>query len=291
MAQFPIHHKKCPYCGYKDFSKRGYFYKKSTKTYIPRFHCNHCNKNFSTRTLSPAFKQKKSFLNRTLCKLFAGGVSLREAARIVGCNYKTAYTRWVWLGTLAKDDVLSRKLRGQELEFDELLSIEHTKLKPLSVIVAVNEHYEIAGVKVAKIKAFGHLSSVSLQKYGPRPDEIKAKLPELLQEISSRNPNIQIIKSDKKLSYIKAVKKAFPKAQHLIFLADDKKEKTREQRYLNHNKRKFDPLFKINHTCAKLRDHIKRLTRRSWCTTKKSEHLELGLYLYIAKSNNFAFLK
>ncbi|MFS4459815.1 hypothetical protein [Bdellovibrio sp. HCB2-146] len=110
----------------------------------------------------------------------------------MGCNYKTAYTRWVWLGTLAKTDVLS---------------------------------------------------------------------------------------------------KAFPKAQHLTFLADDKKEKTREQRYLNHNKRKFDPLFKINHTCAKLRYHIKRLTRRNWCTTKKPEHLELGLYLYIAKSNNFAFLK
>ena len=35
------------------------------------------------------------------------------------------------------------------------------------------------------------------------------------------------------ISYIKAVKEAFPKAQHLTFLADEKKEKTREQKYIS----------------------------------------------------------
>jgi hypothetical protein len=36
----------------------------------------------------------------------------------------------------------------------------------------------------------------------------------------------------------------------------------------------FDPLFSLNHTCAMQRDKVKRLSRRTWCTTKKPERLQ-----------------
>ncbi|WP_415061948.1 hypothetical protein [Bdellovibrio sp.] len=49
----------------------------------------------------------------------------------------------------------------------------------------------------------------------------------------------------------------------------------------------FDPLFPINHICARSRDLTKRLVRRSWCTTKVPEHLERALYLLIAKNNKY----
>ncbi len=42
----------------------------------------------------------------------------------------------------------------------------------------------------------------------------------------------------------------------------------------------FDPLFALNHTCAMFRDHLKRLSRRTWCTTKRASCLQDLLYVY-----------
>ena len=41
-----------------------------------------------------------------------------------------------------------------------------------------------------------------------------------------------------------------------------------------------DPLFALNHSCAMIRDNLKRLSRRTWCTTKKVYMLEHLLYVY-----------
>ena len=46
-----------------------------------------------------------------------------------------------------------------------------------------------------------------------------------------------------------------------------------------------DPLFWINHTLAMLRDNIKRLARRTWCTTKRRRSLENLLAIYIHYHN------
>jgi hypothetical protein len=42
----------------------------------------------------------------------------------------------------------------------------------------------------------------------------------------------------------------------------------------------FDPLFSLNHTAAMFRDRLKRLSRRTWCTTKRPDRLQLLLDLY-----------
>ena len=42
----------------------------------------------------------------------------------------------------------------------------------------------------------------------------------------------------------------------------------------------FDPLFALNHTAAMYRDRIKRLSRRTWCTTKRADRLQLLVDLY-----------
>ena len=74
--------------------------------------------------------QKRVDLNKILNLLFTGGVSIREAARISGCTFKTAYLKYIWLGERSKAEVLSRNLKSSELYIDEQLTIEHTKLKP-----------------------------------------------------------------------------------------------------------------------------------------------------------------
>ena len=57
------------------------------------------------------------------------------------------------------------------IQFDELQTIEHTKLKPLSVAMAVStKDRRIIGFRVASMPATGHLANVSRKKYGSRPD-------------------------------------------------------------------------------------------------------------------------
>ena len=43
----------------------------------------------------------------------------------------------------------------------------------------------------------------------------------------------------------------------------------------------FDPLFSINHVFAMMRDNVKRLSRKTWCNTKKKELLEKHIHIYV----------
>ena len=291
MSQLSVKPLKCPYCEENHFSKRGYFYKKSTKTYIPRYICLSCRKSFSTRTLSATYNQKRPDLNPFIYKSLCSGVSLRQTARLLNCNYKTVYLKFIWLAELAKAHHLNTKLFAQELQFDEMETIEHTKLKPLSIALAVNENYQILGASVSTISAKGNLSEISIKKYGPRVSNSRDKLKELLTQIKSQmSGSVEVIQSDKKPEYKGVVKSVFKSTKYIQHHAEMNKEKKREQKYLATEKHVFDPLFKVNHMCARFRDHIKRLTRRSWCTTKKQYHLELNIYLYIAFTNEYRFI-
>lgn len=60
--------------------------------------------------------------------------------------------------------------------------------------------------------------------------------------------------------------------------------KYQERMHENNHKHKYDPLFYVNHLSGRLRDRIKRLVRRSWCTTKKIENLQLCLDLYVLEN-------
>ena len=195
------------------------------------------------------------------------------------------------MGYRAKEHHFKQKLNADTVFFDEMESIEHTKLKPLTIALAVNEKYQILGVQVGSIPAKGHLANISYKKYGYRANESLTKTDALLQNIKNqltRSP--KLIKSDAKPTYKTLVTKAFSSVRYEQHLSRSNKEKRREQKYLKSEKHIHDPLFEVNHICAVLRDHIKRLARRSWCTTKIKEHLELALYLYIAKINEYKFL-
>lgn len=49
----------------------------------------------------------------------------------------------------------------------------------------------------------------------------------------------------------------------------------------------FDPLFRLNHTAAKLRADISRLSRRTWSASKNATGLQNHLMLYIAYNNGY----
>lgn len=281
----------CPHCYKKHFKKKGYYYRKISKTYIPRYICFSCKKHFSTRTMSSTFRQKRPDLNRKVFDYLTSGVSLRRTAQKLNCHYQTVYRKFLWLSVKAKGFHEKQEFLVQELQFDEMESIEHTKLKPLTIAVAISEKYEILGVKVGRMPAKGHLSEISIRKYGPRENESDITMDSLLKNLNLKPKSSSfVIKSDANPSYRKYVTKYYPDNPYQTFVSGKNKEKRRLMKYTNLEKRIFDPLFATNQRMAKLRDHIKRLTRRSWCTTKLKENLEKHLYLYIADNNGYNFV-
>lgn len=145
----------------------------------------------------------------------------------------------------------------------------------------VNENYEILSLKVAQMPAKGKLAIISKIKYGELPDEREKVMDESFKELIPKlTDKPSKVLSDAKPSYRKFVKEFLPEATYETHSRADK-DRHRDRLHEKIHKKPFDPLFQLNQRCALLRSQIKRLTRRSWCTTKKIENLQGHLDLFI----------
>jgi hypothetical protein len=69
----------------------------------------------------------------------------------------------------------------ESFQFDDLETIEHTKCRPLSVTIAVEDKTrKILGFEVSQMPAKGHLARYSVKKYGYRKDERQFGIKKLL---------------------------------------------------------------------------------------------------------------
>jgi hypothetical protein len=212
-------------------------------------------------------------------------MSLNRTAKNLGIDRKTVYSRFHWLSNLAEKqfhEFLKSLKTCQTLYFDEMESIEHTKLKPLTIPLLVNEAQQILGIDCGRIPAKGHLAEISRNKYGERDSEAKEKL-QAAFELLPKNFSPQQVRSDGKPSYQAMVQQRWPGVPHEVHTR--KPSKKMEQPFLLSEKRVFDPMFALNQRCAKLRADINRLIRRSWSTTKKIENLRRHLMLYACYNN------
>ena len=268
--------------------KSGFFYRKSDSRKIQRFTCLICGKNFSKATFSPCYNQKKRRFNEIIFKLLSSGVSMRRIALILNLNRITVKKKMIFLAKRAKkkhEELLNnlQKKPIYNLQFDDLITSEHTKMKPLSISIAVDATKRIIlGAEVSRIPAFGHLAEKSRKKYGLRPNEHSSGLLRLFKKLKNVVQKKAIIKSDEHQLYPRFVRKYFPESSHLRF----KGERGSVIGQGELKKVKFDPLFTLNHTCAMLRANINRLIRRTWCTTKKTEMLQNHLYIYMDFHNS-----
>lgn len=220
-------------------------------------------------------------LNYPLQKLLTEGNSIRACARILGLTYKNTYHKFLWLIKQASQKKQSIIYDAKNLYFDEMETIHHTKCKPLSIGIMVNESYEILDLQVAEMPAKGRLASFSVLKYGVRKDEREQVMQMMFKNLKkSLNKSPEKILSDAKPSYRKFVENYFPDS---IYETHNRaaKERLRNRIHEKLQKKKYDPMFALNQRCAKLRSDIRRLTRRSWCTTKSPENLQGHLDLYI----------
>ncbi len=165
------------------------------------------------------------------------------------------------------------KPKATEMYFDDMETFEHTKMKPVSIGLAVSSERRILGFYVCKMPAKGLLAERSRKKYGRRADERTRSRNILFRDLKPLISKDCLIKSDESPHYSLPLRRHFPRAQHKTF-------KGRKGCVVGQGELKkigFDPLFALNHTCAVLRARVSRLIRRSWNTTKDIEMLRLHL--------------
>ena len=214
-------------------------------------------------------------------------MSLRRIAKVLRLNYKTVHRKMIFLGHKAKvfnQNYLSEQYQTKvtHLQFDDLITKEHTKLKPLSISIAVDVNTRrILGMQVSRIPAFGLLAKKARKKYGQRRSTHRRHLDSLLGEIVPFVDAHALIESDEHKLYPKLVQKHFAQARYRRFkggsgciVGQGELKKLRR-----------DPLFTINQTLAMLRDNIARLIRKSWCLSKRAEFLQLHLDIYMKFHN------
>ena len=263
------------------FTKKGFFKIKRLNQSVRRFQCNHCLITLSSRSFKPDFKHKKMDLNSSLKKLLVEGCSIRSASRILNMTYKNTYNKFLWLTKQASIAKVNLKFKAEVIQFDELETIHHTKCKPISIAVMVNENYQILSLEAAQMPAKGKLASFSVKKYGYRTDEREQILNKSFISLTTKLiTKPKLIQSDAKPSYKKYVQTFFPGVDYEVYNRSAK-ERHRDRLHERIQKKVFDPLFALNQRCAFLRSSIKRLTRRSWCTTKKIENLQGHLDLFL----------
>ena len=276
----------CPYqcpSNSSKISKYGNYLRKSDSRIIQRYKCQLCGKGFSSATSSLCFGQKKRRVNELLFKLLCSGVSMRRCALILNIHRKTVQRKLKFLAKRARINQLEflSKLKDSpvtHLEIDDLITIEHTKLKPLSVSIAVDgKNRALLDVQVSQIPSFGHLAAISRRKYGYRKSLHAKGLKRLFKTIEAVVDPKAVIQTDEHKLYPPLVQNYFPNARY----QQHKSEKACVAGQGELKKVRRDPLFAINHTLAMCRANINRLVRRTWCTTKDPQMLLNHLQIYM----------
>jgi len=275
----------CPRCGAKCSAKFGHYVRKDDAQTIQRYRCMACLKCHSSATHTPTYRQKRRRLNRLVEMDIASSTSQRRIAIKHKCDRKTVARKIVFLAEQARiktADWLQRQPLFDHVQWDELITFEHTRLKPVSVAVMSSvQHRCIVGFGVAQIPATGVIAERSREKYGRRINRSGAMRRRVLAEVKDKLTDCVLIESDEHPRYAQEIKQAFPNATHVQHRSV--RGSLTGQGELKRTG--YDPLFSINHTLAMMRDNIKRLARRTWCTTKRMDALNDILAIYMHYHN------
>jgi len=127
-------------------------------------------------------------------------------------------------------------------------TFEHAAAKALTIALAVRHKTgQILSIKVGRIPSNGHLAELGQTNYGWTVNESPSTcLAALKQAALVAKPDVTVI-TDGATSYPRLVAKAMPAAEiKRAIMADG-----------------FDPLFTLNHICAKIRSDVANMTRRT----------------------------
>ena len=275
----------CPRCGAKGSVKHGCFHRCDDAQLIQRYRCKSCGKCHSSATHAPTYRQKRRRLNRLIEMDISSCSSQRRIAIKHGCDRKTVARKIVYLAGRARLRVnqrLSEQTTAECVLWDELITFEHSRLKPLSVaVMSCSATRRILTYGVAQIPASGQIAQRSVEKYGKRADRSASMRKQTLKNIKPYLLPEATLHSDEHARYGAEIKQILPGVTHIQHRS--KRGSLTGQGELM--RIGYDPLFGINHTLAMMRDNIKRLSRRTWCTTKKMSALDNVIAIYVNYHN------
>ena len=151
-------------------------------------------------------------------------------------------------------------------------------MKPLTISIAVDANRRtLLSAKVGRIPAFGLLADRSRAKYGRRESDHHKTLKAMFEEMSATVASDALVQSDEHPRYPAFVKRYLPGREHRRHPGG--RAAVAGQGELK--KKNFDPIFILNHTCASMRANMNRLIRKTWCTTKKAERLQMHVDIFI----------
>ena len=149
----PVHHSN-------HYSKSGTNHRPSDGRNIQRYICKECGRRFSDATGTPAFGQKRRRLNLQVYALLCSGVSLRRASRLLCTTRVTVERKLRFMAAICTQEnerFLSKISLVSNLPFDEFEAMEHTRCRPLSVAMVIeNDSRRIfgsGGVEEARIRS------------------------------------------------------------------------------------------------------------------------------------------
>lgn len=273
----------CPGCRADgtDAIKYGRYFRRTDSRYIARFKCRHCARHYSRATGTPCYRQRRRRVNEPIRKLLSSGVSMRRIALLLGISRDTVARRLVHLAEQARNrhqQRLAQLAPVTQVQFDDLITFEHTRLKPVSVSTVIDsQRWYILGVAVAQMPANGPQAAHSRARYGRRRDQSPQARRQLFHRLSGYISPEACFSSDEHRHYGPLVRHYFPQAQH-------QRHKSIRGCISGQGELKkaaFDPLFAINHVLAMFRANINRLVRRTWCTTKTLDSLENHLMIFL----------
>jgi hypothetical protein len=224
--------------------------------------------------------------------LLSSGVTLRRCAKVLCVARLTVARKLAWLARRARkkhaEFLKSGEIKSGYVQFDEMETFTGNRMRPLSIALAVRHKTgQIIAARVAAMNCHGPLAARALSLYGPRVDTRDRARANVLKMVGViARPNLTVA-TDGNKAYGPVLKSALPQAKHVVHVGG--RNKHQQQAPQKKGQQAFDPLFRLNHTCAKIRADLSRMARRTWATTKRMWALQYHLDIYIAYNNGYDF--
>ena len=265
----------CPKCASDNFSKKGKYKTRKNQIAIQRYKCRPCGFLFTANSLRKTYRQRKPELNKKVMALYCEGNTLRGIGRLLGISYNTVVAKFKFMANLARERHLKALQEGEiktkYVQFDEMQTFEHTKKKPLGIELSIRPKTgQILAAKVCRIPMGAVTASPKAKAEYAKQTNRKQGMSEMLIETSKAlNPSYSVLSCDGLYQNVTMAKK----------ICDNSLIETHVNDHAG--------MWRLNHTCAKLRHHLSRLVRRTWATTKKMDRLQMHLDLFIACQNGY----
>lgn len=132
---------KCPKCESERCWKRGFFVRLCDGKKVQTYSCRDCGRSFSDQTGALDHGMRRFSEAFSVFERICSGVSQRRLSRSTGISRDTVARIVDRLGAHCQRQLaLTRATMTQtdDVTFDEMESFEHTKLKPLTIPLAVD---------------------------------------------------------------------------------------------------------------------------------------------------------